>query len=57
MFTGSGRARAILDNWDTTLGKFIKVMPVDYKRALREMAEETQTTEPPAEVATSTDRI
>jgi len=37
MFTGSGRARAILDNWDTTCGKFIKVMPVDYRRALQEM--------------------
>jgi glutamate synthase (NADPH/NADH) large chain len=37
MFTGSGRARAILDNWDTSIGKFIKVMPVDYRRALQEM--------------------
>jgi glutamate synthase (NADPH/NADH) large chain len=56
-YTGSEVAAHILDNWKTTLSQFTKVMPVDYKRALREMAEETQTTEPPAEVATSTDRI
>ena len=36
-YTDSGRAREILDNWDAWLPKFVKVMPVDYRRALQEM--------------------
>ena len=36
-FTGSTRAAEILANWDSMLGKFIKVMPVEYRRALLEM--------------------
>ncbi|MBT7443093.1 MAG: glutamate synthase large subunit [Methylococcales bacterium] len=35
--TNSARAKAILDDWDNMLGKFVKVMPVDYRRALNEM--------------------
>ncbi len=35
-FTDSDRARHILDNWETYLPKFVKVMPVDYRRALLE---------------------
>ena len=38
-YTNSARARAILDGWDNFLPKFIKVMPVDYRRALKEMEE------------------
>jgi glutamate synthase (NADPH/NADH) large chain len=37
-FTGSRRARHILDNWSAYLPKFRKVMPVEYRRALAEMA-------------------
>jgi glutamate synthase (NADPH) large chain len=37
-YTGSSRARAILDDWATYLPKFVKVMPVEYRRALEEMA-------------------
>ncbi|ODR96653.1 glutamate synthase subunit alpha [Methyloceanibacter superfactus] len=37
-YTGSKRARDILDNWTEYLPKFIKVMPVEYRRALEEMA-------------------
>ena len=33
---GSRRAAEILGNWDTVLPKFRKVMPVEYRRALRE---------------------
>ena len=33
-YTGSSVARAVLDNWNETLPKFVKVMPVDYKRVL-----------------------
>ncbi len=36
--TGSERARMILDNWDTQLPLFVKVMPVDYRRVLERMA-------------------
>ena len=36
-YTGSTRARQILDNWDVYKGKFRKVMPVEYRRALAEL--------------------
>ncbi len=36
-YTGSAKARAILDNWADYRTKFVKVMPVEYRRALREM--------------------
>ena len=35
--TGSTRAQAILDDWVRYRPKFVKVMPVEYRRALREM--------------------
>ncbi len=35
--TGSKRAATILENWKTYLPKFRKVMPVEYRRALKEM--------------------
>ncbi|WP_309084798.1 glutamate synthase large subunit [Chelativorans sp.] len=36
-YTGSERARTILDNWADYRPKFRKVMPVEYRRALEEM--------------------
>ncbi len=36
-YTNSNVAKRILGNWDKHLAKFIKVMPVDYRRALIEM--------------------
>ncbi len=36
-YTGSTSAQRILDNWSDSLTKFVKVMPVDYRRALEEM--------------------
>ena len=33
----SDKAKQILDNWDEFLPKFVKVMPVDYRRALIEI--------------------
>jgi len=36
-FTGSERARAILDHWDKARGEFVKVFPHEYKRALGEL--------------------
>ncbi len=37
-YTGSERAQDILDNWPGMLPKFRKVMPVEYRRALEDMA-------------------
>ena len=37
-WTGSLRAREILDQWAEQRGKFVKVFPTEYKRALGEMA-------------------
>ena len=37
-FTGSTRAREILERWDHFLPRFVKVMPIDYRRALEQMA-------------------
>ncbi len=36
-WTGSRRARELLDNWDTARAKFVKVFPNEYKRALGEI--------------------
>ncbi len=36
-YTGSYRAREILGDWEASRGKFVKVMPTDYRRALGEM--------------------
>ncbi len=36
-YTGSEKAGRILSDWDTSRGKFVKVMPRDYKRVLEEM--------------------
>jgi len=40
LYTGSERARRVLENWTAYLPKFVKVMPLEYRRALSEMAEE-----------------
>jgi len=40
--TGSTRAKLILDNWAQYLPRFVKVMPVEYRRALQEI-EQSQT--------------
>ena len=36
-YTGSGRAKLILENWADYRPKFRKVMPVEYRRALEDM--------------------
>ena len=38
-YTDSANARRVIDDWDQMLPKFVKVMPIAYKRALRERAE------------------
>ena len=38
-WTGSKRARELLDNWAASRSKFVKVFPTEYKRALAEIYE------------------
>jgi len=35
-YTGSRKAKLVLDNWTGMLAKFVKIMPIDYKRVLAE---------------------
>ncbi len=39
-YTSSSVAKNIMDNWENSLQKFIKIMPTDYKRALEILAKE-----------------
>ena len=41
-FTGSERARHILENWEGWRGRFVKIMPNEYRRALGEIAARRQ---------------
>jgi len=54
LYTGSDRARLVLENWAAYLPKFVKVMPLEYRRALAELAQEKlrneQPTPRPAEI-------
>ncbi|NLF30549.1 MAG: hypothetical protein GX591_06645, partial [Planctomycetes bacterium] len=36
-YTGSEQARRILDNWPRMVGRFVKVMPIDYRQALEQL--------------------
>ncbi len=46
-WTGSKRARELLDNWAVSRTKFVKVFPTEYKRALAEIHERRVNAEPP----------
>ena len=35
--TGSGKARALLDQWERSRAAFVKVFPTEYRRALGEL--------------------
>ncbi|MFL5077499.1 MAG: glutamate synthase-related protein, partial [Microvirga sp.] len=37
LYTGSSRAKEILDNWSVVRHRFVKVMPVEYRRALKDI--------------------
>ena len=41
-YTDSPLAEAIMDDWDNSLEKFVKVMPIDYKRVMNERAEHNE---------------
>jgi glutamate synthase (NADPH/NADH) large chain len=42
LFTGSARARTLLEDWDNTVASFVKITPKDYRRALLELRAERQ---------------
>ena len=48
-YTNSKKAKAILDNWVGYLAKFKKVMPIEYRRALNELAKDEKADEPDLE--------
>jgi glutamate synthase domain-containing protein 3 len=46
MYTRSEHATRILRDWDEMLPRFVKVMPIDYRKALERMAkDQTRETE------------
>ena len=53
-WTSSQCARQILNRWTETLGKFVKVMPIDYRQAMLRIKDreqrETETTPATEEV-------
>ncbi|HEX3863301.1 MAG TPA: glutamate synthase large subunit [Stellaceae bacterium] len=42
LYTGSARARMMLDNWEATVAAFVKIVPKDYRRALLELKAERE---------------
>ncbi len=49
-WTGSKRARDLLDTWAQSRLKFVKVFPIEYQRALKEMGAALEKTPAPLEV-------
>jgi glutamate synthase (NADPH/NADH) large chain len=43
--TGSAKAAALLANWEACLPRFVKVFPMEYKRALGQLSKEDEATE------------
>ena len=50
-YTGSTRGQSVLDDWNQTVKKFVKVMPTDYKNALKKKQPEKQVAAPLEEVS------
>jgi glutamate synthase (NADPH/NADH) large chain len=53
-WTGSKRARDLLDDWETARAKFVKVFPNEYKRALGEIHAAKQAAAPAKSTQTAT---
>jgi len=53
-WTGSLRAREVLDNWAVQLSKFVKVFPHEYRRALTEMGAKQEATAAVAKAKSAT---
>ncbi|QIL44932.1 glutamate synthase subunit alpha [Acidovorax sp. HDW3] len=58
-YTGSRRARELLDNWAAARSRFVKVFPTEYKRALAEIYERKvlQEQATPAQAAPKTEAV
>lgn len=41
-YTGSERAKELLSDWEHTISKFVKIVPVEYRRVLEAMAQSDQ---------------
>jgi glutamate synthase (NADPH/NADH) large chain/glutamate synthase (ferredoxin) len=54
-WTGSKRARELLDQWSESRKRFVKVFPNEYKRALGEMAQ-TQSAKSPDAAGSKADK-
>jgi glutamate synthase (ferredoxin) len=39
LYTDSNRGKEILADWETNLNKFVRIMPIEYKKALKRIAE------------------
>jgi glutamate synthase (NADPH/NADH) large chain len=50
-YTGSAKAAFILDNWATMRGKFVKVMPTEYRKALAKIVRVAAKPAPQIDVA------
>jgi glutamate synthase domain-containing protein 3 len=44
-YTGSAKAKAILGDWERSVPRFIKVFPMEYKKALGRLSREDAATE------------
>jgi len=47
-WTGSALAKRILDHWSDMVGKFVKVMPMDYRKALERLRDQPEADEQPS---------
>ena len=56
-WTGSKRARELLDNWETSRAKFVKVFPLEYKRALGEIHAKKSALAPVKPASTATKKV
>ena len=56
-FTGSPRARWILDNWNQMLPKFVKVFPHEYKRVMGVPRQQPAATLPPPQTVAKEARV
>jgi len=51
LLTGSGKARRLLENWETSRAAFVKVFPNEYRRALGELNAKSTAAVRPAKVS------
>jgi glutamate synthase (NADPH/NADH) large chain/glutamate synthase (ferredoxin) len=56
-WTGSRRARELLDHWAASRDKFVKVFPTEYKRALGEIYAKKQAAAPASQALEATKKV